>query len=338
MAKKLKVEVEAETAKARSKIRRDLGGVIDGSPGSGSGAPPVMDGTSRALKSLGDSARVADSAAKSLAPALKSFAGIAAGMATSYAANYMDPGVARTSLGYLGSMAAYGSTGFMLGRNFGPQGAAIGTGVGMAVGAGKQYLDNDSAEKDWWKSFNKSESATQSAAEWARVFKELTKIDDDFGKLKGVKLFEAQIAALDKTAKATATALENLKTGENQTLVRINDIKTGKTSLKTADEKLEELDNLKENLATYRSKRAQLESFIEARDNQRHQLELKIKNFEEQPAPRANESALDALTRLGATFGGGDYSREQLALQQETNTILARIEQKTGVSSSAFDK
>ena len=144
--KKLRAELEVDTTKAKQKVRElsETGGAaVDGG---------AADEASRSLKDLARSARDAGSNLKGsgadIKNAVRAFAGMGIGLATSYAAAHMDPGSPmQRTLGYLGSMATYGTMGATMGSVVPGYGTAIGTAVGVGVGATKQALDNEADEE-----------------------------------------------------------------------------------------------------------------------------------------------------------------------------------------------
>ena len=52
MAKKLKVELDVETSKAKSKVAKDLGGAVDGVGGGGGAASSTSSSAARLEKAL----------------------------------------------------------------------------------------------------------------------------------------------------------------------------------------------------------------------------------------------------------------------------------------------
>lgn len=164
MAKKLKVEVDIETEKAKQKLRRDLGSSVEGS----SVGAEISDKTAKSLKKLGDEA---DKTGVNMTRVVRAFSGIAVGMAAKYAANNMEEGAARTAVGYAGSMLQGASMGAMVA---GPWGAA----AGAALGAGQQWLENDGAQKKMSSDFEKAEQIYKYAKEWNEKLRSLTEVMD----------------------------------------------------------------------------------------------------------------------------------------------------------------
>ena len=138
MAKKITVEVDAETSKAKRKLE-ELATSGSGTAGadnvaaSANRAAKALDATAKNVQSLGREAAGSSAQMRTL---FRSFAGLGASMAAGYAANYMSPGVGKTSMGYLSSMAAGASTGAAIGSFIPGVGTVVGAGVGAAVGSG----------------------------------------------------------------------------------------------------------------------------------------------------------------------------------------------------------
>lgn len=164
MAKKLKVEVDIETEKAKQKLRRDLGSSVEAS----SDGAEISNKASRSIKKLGDEA---DKTGINMSRVVRAFSGLAVGMATSYAGSHMAEGTARTAVGYLGSAMQYGSMGAMAG---GPWGMVAGAGFGIA----KEYLDRDSEQTEALKAFEDSEALFKADKAWAEKFEKLTETRD----------------------------------------------------------------------------------------------------------------------------------------------------------------
>lgn len=170
MAKKLKVEVDVETERAKRKLQGDLGGAIE----SQSGVAPASDKAQKSIEKLGKSA---DEAQVNMRSAAKAFSGLALGLATTYAAKHMEQGAARTSVEYGASALSGASMGAMVA---GPWGAALGGAMGLA----KTYLDKSAEAEDQEKRWAEEEKAYKAAREWAKDLEALTKA----GNLDDIKL------------------------------------------------------------------------------------------------------------------------------------------------------
>ena len=153
--KKLKVEVELETAKAK----RQLGNMAE-TGGGASGPSPVDDAakkTAQEIKALGEETGKCQVNMKS---AVKAFAGMGVGMAMNYAANYLPQGSTSRQAVEYGAGAIQGAS---MGMMFGPWGAALGAAGGLA----KTYLDKQGERKQYTKEWNRAESDYRSGQEWA---------------------------------------------------------------------------------------------------------------------------------------------------------------------------
>ena len=118
MAKKLRAELDVDVGKAKRQLRSAGETVLSGS----GAASAVPDQASKAAKRLDNLGAAADRTNASLAAAGKAFAGMAAGLAVSYAAKQMRPGGARDAVEYGGAAI----TGAAAGMAFGPLGAVPG--------------------------------------------------------------------------------------------------------------------------------------------------------------------------------------------------------------------
>lgn len=159
-SKKLKVEVELETAKAKKQI--DTLAQDGAAP---SGPSPVDEAASRTARQIRDLGDETDKCKINMKGAVKAFAGMGVGMAMNYAANYLPQGSSGREAIEYGAGAIQGAS---MGMMFGPWGAAIGAAGGLA----KTYLDkqgekaqhaedwqraeHDYAENQAWSDFMKS--------------------------------------------------------------------------------------------------------------------------------------------------------------------------------------
>ena len=99
MAKKLRAELDVDVGKAKRQLRSAGETVLSGS----GAASAVPDQASKAAKRLDNLGAAADRTNARLAAAGKAFAGMAAGLAVSYAAKQMRPGGARDAVEYGGA-------------------------------------------------------------------------------------------------------------------------------------------------------------------------------------------------------------------------------------------
>lgn len=278
MAKKLKVEVEADAAPARRELQK-------------------LDGTvSRSTSNLRATARV--------------FAGMGIKMAANFAAQHMQQGSAGQSAVGVGGGVLSGA---LQGSAAGPWGAVAGGIMGAVTAlqelsaASKQVAEAEKARREAIeaknaknrKDFEEMEADEKRAAEFNEKLKELSSIKN-VGQRR------------DAIFKAIADKKEE---------IRINgDALYGYSSNSHIDES--------EEFAAARAKRSVLNSELA-------QLQSLFDKMPTVPAFRVSETGVDAISRLGGNFGGGDYSREQLAEAKKTNELLGRLERKP---SSAFDR
>ena len=136
MAKKLKVELDVETSKAKSKVAKDLGGAVDGAGGGGGAASSTSSSAARLEKALSRAAKGAEDFGKetaktgvNLSNAFESLAGFGAGMAINWAAHLMPEGSGRNYVEKAGSAvqgasAGLGAAEFVPGGNYIKLGAA----------------------------------------------------------------------------------------------------------------------------------------------------------------------------------------------------------------------
>lgn len=169
--KKLKVELELETAKAKRQAKglENLGG-----PGGG-GASPSADKLAKNLDRAADSAGKLDRSSLSL---VRSFTGIGVGLAANYAASHMKQGAARDAVEYGASAVTGAGMGAMAGGKLGPWGAAIGALAGGAGGLLKTYLEKSGEKDKYTEDWKKSEHDYASNKAFANFFRDLTDMSD----------------------------------------------------------------------------------------------------------------------------------------------------------------
>ena len=299
MAKKLKYDVEVDTGKAEQDLKR-----VASIDSTGGGAAAGSDRAARSLsQSLDRAARSAKSfdegargASASMSRLVRGFGGMALGLAASYAAGHMEHGAAKTGVEY-GSAAIQGaSAGFALG---GPWGAAAGGVVGLI----KTYLDKRGEIKTASNDFERGEYVHQNTREWALRFEGLTDVKKNGG-------ISATLDGLNKE-------LEHFKE------VVAKNAEDVRAKIQDGDFEGAALD--REALQANRGRQEQIEDSIRA-------LEQQL----ESSRPRESFSALDSLSRLGASFGGGDLGRDQLNVQREMASTLKSIDQKTKTGGSTW--
>ena len=171
--KKLKVEVELETAKAKRQAKglENLGG-----PGGGSGGGAgSVDKLAKNLDRAADSAGKLDRSSLSL---VRSFTGIGVGLAANYAASHMKQGAARDAVEYGASAVTGASMGAMAGGRLGPWGAAIGALAGGAGGLLKTYLEKSGEKDKYTEDWKRSEHDYANNKAFADFFRDLINMSD----------------------------------------------------------------------------------------------------------------------------------------------------------------
>lgn len=196
--KKLKVEVELETAKAKQQLGRMGDGV-------GSSAPPSTRSTDKLAEATTLNTR-------QMMTMTRAFSGMALGLAASYSARYFDQGsAAEKALGYAGSVLSGASAGAMMGAAAGPWGMGIGALLGGGIAAGKKYLDDDKERQDAIDEYNRAEDRREGNEKFANLLKRITSPFNSEG--IGTKL-----ARLSDQYVTYLTAIESLKEIVNQEL------------------------------------------------------------------------------------------------------------------------
>lgn len=199
--KKLKVELELETAKAK----RQAKGLenIDGSSGGYGG------GSDKLAKNL---ERAADSAGKmntSTLSVVRAFTGIGVGLAANYAASHMKQGAARDAVEYGGNALTGASAGAMSGAALGPVGSVVGALVGGGGGLLKTYLDKSGEKEKYTEDWQRSENDYKNNKAFADFFRNLTDMSDK-GKSFADRISEAE-AELQKYKDVEKTLMENVE-------------------------------------------------------------------------------------------------------------------------------
>lgn len=199
--KKLKVELELETAKAK----RQAKGLenIDGSSGGYGG------GSDKLAKNL---ERAADSAGKmntSTLSVVRAFTGIGVGLAANYAASHMKQGAARDAVEYGGSALTGASAGAMAGAALGPVGSVVGALVGGGGGLLKTYLDKSGEKEKYTEDWQRSEHDYKNNKAFADLFRNLTDMSDK-GRSFADRISEAE-AELQKYKDVEKTLMENVE-------------------------------------------------------------------------------------------------------------------------------
>ena len=306
MAKKLTVEVDAETTKAKRKIQElaDAGG-----SSAGADASPAIDKAARALsgaaektsRSFGKLDEASQGMNRQMISVTRAFAGMATGLAMSYASRYFEEGsTGRNAMEYGGAMLAGGSSGAMAGMAFGPIGAAIGAAGGAAIAAGKTYLDKEGEMESRLADFEKSERIFAGISAWQTKLRELSE-----------QMHTEEIK----------TILANLKNTEQTFKTRTVEAIKG--------ERYQEAADYQRNLGDVRQKQQQLKALL-----RKAEAEAKKPST---PEARASMDALDSLARVGGNFAGSDAGfRDLQRVNEKQVALLEKIEAKTGKGSGTF--
>lgn len=292
--KKLTVEVELETAKARKKLQEmeDSGGQ--------SVAPQVESAAERMARSM-DKASAAtqrhaeetEKSSSNLMQVARSFGGMAIGMAASYAANNMDEGPAKTALGYGASIAQGASMGMM----FGPWGAL----AGGLLGAGKAFIDNDAAEKE-----------KEQAAKAANAANRETLEQWDATRAKTLA-FKAAIEGLSNTER-------DLAERQREVAAAIED-RTQKDKMLRAGLKAESgVDGDPKTFSKLMRERQANAGELDALKALAKQLGAEGRN--KSGGSAADYSAIDSLARVGGNFAAGDSANTMRNIEQNSKDQL----------------
>lgn len=200
--KKLKVEVELETAKAKRQAKglENLGSSGD------AGVSPATDKLAKNLDRAADAAGKLDRSSLSL---VRSFTGIGVGLAANYAASHMKQGAARDTVEYGAAAASGAGMGMMAGGRFGPWGAVIGALVGGGGGLLKTYLDKSGEKEKYTEDWKKSEHDYANSKQFADFFRDLTDMSDKT-KSFADRISEAE-QQLQKYKDVEKTMVENIE-------------------------------------------------------------------------------------------------------------------------------
>ena len=266
--RKLKVELELETARAKAQAK-SLAETAGGGSSSSAGGARLGAALDKAAKSAEKTASSFDGMNGKAAQLTRGFAGIAVGMATSYASNYVTNPNAKAGLEYTGSAVTGAIGGAMMA---GPIGAAIG---GLA-GVLKTYMEKEGEKSAMSKDFETGEAVYAATYRDNQKFKELssTKEGTDIaGNLAKVK------EMLDNYAKSAATFVEKIR-----------------AEMKKANPDKELIAKLQRNLNYSRSQIARYENLQDTLES--------VIDKDETKNDRESFSALDSLTKVGGYFYG----------------------------------
>ena len=160
--KKLKVEVELETAKAKQQLGRMGDGVGVSSP-------------TPSTRSADKLTEVTTLNTRQMMSMTRAFSGMALGLAASYSARYFNQGsMAEKTLGYGGAALAGASMGAMVGSMAGPLGMLGGALLGGGIAVGKEYLDRSKTVKEATEDYRRSESMYEGNEKFANDIKRIT--------------------------------------------------------------------------------------------------------------------------------------------------------------------
>jgi hypothetical protein len=302
MAKKLKAELELENAKAKRQ------------------AAEVGEAAEKSFDRAADSAnRMADGlnvSSKTLLRVAGSFGGMLAGTAVrALALKQPEGSTAQKALDYGGGALQGAGQGAMMGSMFGPLGTAIGALAGAANAIANKFLDEAEAEKKKQEALEKTNAANREFVEGmleaqARTSEFRTMIENLGDTERSLSDRQAEVAA--EIQKRIAEE-ERLKSGLKN------------NSGKFADEEDQKL--LREQVKDYQANHAELERL--------QQMQKSLAKGTQTTTERTSFGAADALSKVGGSFGGGgDSSRDQLAVARDSLSVLKSIEQKTGKTKS----
>lgn len=260
MSKKLKAELEVETAKAKRQVRE----AVEGGASSSAASPEA--GAGRAARQVRDLGAAAERTQGNLRAAGKAFAGMAVGLAASYAARQMRPGGARDAVEYGGAALGGAAAGMM----FGPIGAALGGIAGLL----KTYLDKQGARDDLIKDYTQGEAIYRASREQMRKFASLADPRKNGGDISG------NVPEMRRIS-------ENYKRSTERFLTLIAE------ELKRSSPDAERVATLKRNVDWARAMADRYDAAIES-------AELAPKKA----AHRASTAGTDALARVGGSLYG----------------------------------
>ena len=290
MAKKLRAELDVDVGKAKRQLRSAGETVLSGS----GAASAVPDQASKAAKRLDNLGAAADRTNARLAAAGKAFAGMAAGLAVSYAAKQMRPGGARDAVEYGGAAI----TGAAAGMAFGPLGAAIGGLTGLL----KTYLDKSSAKADMLKDYEQGEAVYKASRAQMKKYRDLTDPRRNNGDVSG------NVPEMKRIS-------ENYKRSTEKFLAMIAE------ELKRSSPDADRIANLKRNVDWARAMADRYDDAVEA-----------IETAAKKPAYRASTDGTDALAKIGGYLYGAAASGGDDAASASSRSPRSRLGTFSGFS------
>ena len=308
MPKKVTVKVEADTTEAKRKLEElaETGGSSAGADAVGGAARRAARELDGAASSAGKLSRTATEGVSNLRAMTKVFGGMAVRMATSYAASNMAEGSAgRTAIDVGGSAVA----GALAGSVAGPVGALVGGVMGLT----QALTEASAAERERRESLYAVNAANREQLETLLKAEERTEKFHDAIKA----LTNAEDGAIRR---ADAHAMLDER---RAALARNADDLTGQSAKFQGDDKAFRAAMAER--ATLKGEISQLESLLERQDPGAR------------TESRVSMAALDALARVGGTFGSGDQGFHDLQrLGEKQVALLEKIEAKTGKRAATF--
>ena len=264
--KKLKVEVELETAKAKRQAKELEQTATTPGGASGTSGGKLSTALDKAARSAEKSASSFDKLDGTAGRLTKGFAGIAVGMAASYAANYATGGT-KTALDYGGSAVTGAVGGAMMA---GLPGAIVG---GLA-GVLKTYMEKDAERSAMSKDFETGEAVYAATRRDSLMFDSLsstkkgTDISANLAKAKEM---------IDNYGESAAKFVEEIR-----------------KELKKHDPDKEKIEKLKRNLDYSRQQISKYEGLTKSLESMN----------DRQKDPRTSTAALESLGKVGGDFVG----------------------------------
>jgi predicted RNase H-like nuclease (RuvC/YqgF family) len=217
------------------------------------------------------------------------------------AARSLPQGRLRDTVEYGGNALSGAGAGAAAGAPLGLPGMAVGAVIGGVAGGVKTYLDKSGEKKAWSKEWETSERRFQENRDWKRQFDSLTDVGKNF---KG----------LAEKIKAAEAELEKYRRAEEKIVKSVSEF--------GAKGEYENAAHQRESLGMNRARQEQLEGAIK---------QMKALG-EDSKTPRADTSALDALSKLGGSFagGGGTSMRELEKNGRDQLEVLKSIDRKSG--------
>lgn len=317
----LRIGVEADTSEAQKAIAAlgDAAGAA--SEAAATGTDRMADAAERSAKAFERGAQASRSTSESMSMSARnitriatSMAGMMAGLAAKYASHRVDPDSALgTALEYGGNAlsqgGAFAATGAAVG---GAAGAAVGAGVGVVKGVAEAWIDRDNRELDAQKAIAATAAENRKLIDTMLAAEERT---EAFRKtLSGFGDETIQVSdRISSLEQAISTRRDRELELRNAMMVH-----TGENADKDSNTKFKELMHERSSVM---SDIAHLENMLDH-----------LRQIEASPShdPRASLSGLDALERVGASFGAGptDGARDMVLEQRKTNDTLLVISNK----------